>query len=144
MQLAAHAVVFLFRPDGLRTHAREGFIRRFDWAREHETDRLKERDCARLELSPFATNGRLADVTGDEVHALDLGDRDAESFSNRGLDEALAETDAELPGDDLDEEPRGLGVQAHEQRLQRFGFGCASRGADGLQRRLDLLEGYRL
>src|SRR5437867_2961401 len=49
VELAAHAVVLLLRPHGVRAHAREGFVGRLDRAREHEPDGLKQRDRARLE-----------------------------------------------------------------------------------------------
>ena len=144
MQLTAHAVVFLLRPHRLGAHAGERLARRLDGAGEHETDRLKQRDGAGLELSVLAPNGGLADVARDQVHAFHLRDRNPERLRDRGFDQAFAEADAHLAGDDLDEESSGLGVQPPEQSFERSGLGGATRSPDRFERPLDLLEGYRL
>ena len=114
MQLAAHAIVLFFRPDGARAHALERPRSGFDRAREHEADRLKQSDGAGLELAALAKHRRLADVTRHKMHALDLCDRDAEPLADRGFDEALAEPNAHLAGDDLHEKARGFRRHAPE------------------------------
>src|SRR5439155_1207975 len=87
MHLAPDAVVLLFGPDLVGAHAFEHFVWSFDRAREHESNRLKQRDGAGLELTALAARGRLADVAGDQVEPLDLRDRYAESLGDRGVDQ---------------------------------------------------------
>src|SRR5437879_12261243 len=72
MQLAAHAIVLFFRPDGARAHALERPRSGFDTAREHEAERLKQSDGAGLEIATRAKRRRRADVTRHKMHALDL------------------------------------------------------------------------
>src|SRR2546421_5158020 len=106
MHLAADAVVLLFGPNLVGAHAFEYLVWSFDRAREHESNRLKQRDGARLELAPLAPHGRLADDSGDQVEPLDLHDRYAESLGDRPLHQALDQADARLAVADLDEEAR--------------------------------------
>src|SRR5207245_4715100 len=106
---------------------------------------LEGGDRAGLEVAALAPDSRLTDVAGDEVHPLDLRDGNTERIRDRGLDEALAEPDPHLARNDLDEEARTLRVHAPEQGFERLGLGVAARGANRLQRRLDVGErdGFR-
>ena len=144
VQLTSHAVVLLLGPHCLRPHAGERLLRRLDGAREHEADRLKQGDGARLELPMLAPDCGFADIPGHEMHALHLRDRNPECLRDRSLNQAFAEADAHLAGDDLDEESRCLGVQPLEQGFKWFGFGGATRGPDRFERLLDFIEGHRL
>ena len=132
MHLAPDAVVLLFGPDLVGAHAFEHFVWSFDRAREHESNRLKQRDGAGLELTALAARGRLADVAGDQVEPLDLRDRYAESLGDRSLDQPLAQADAHLAGDDLDEEARRFGVHTPQHRFERRRLGVATSVANRL------------
>src|SRR3954469_10483990 len=135
MELAAHAVVLLLGPDRAGAHALENFARRLDRAREHEPHGLKQGNGAGLELPALASDRGLADVASDQVDALDLGHGYAERLRDSGLHEALAQSDAHLTAEDLDEEPRGFRIEAAKQRLQWLGLPVATRSADGLESR---------
>ena len=74
------------------------------------------------------------------MNAFDLRDRDAERLSDCGFDQALAQADAHLTRDDLDEEARRLGVHSPHHRFEWFGFRIAASGADRFQRRLHVGE----
>jgi len=87
---------------------------RLDRAREHEADRLKQRDGRGVDLPMLASNGGLADVASDEVDALDLRDRGFERLRDGRLDQPLAKADPKLTRDDLDEEARGLWIESPE------------------------------
>ena len=143
VKLAAHAVVLLLRPHCAGAHARECLTGRLDRAGQHESHRLEKSDRAGLELPALAAHGGFADVARHQVYALDLRDGDPESLGDGRLDQALAEADPHLAGDDLDEESRRLSVQSPDHCFQRSGLGVAARGADRLERRLDLAEGHR-
>ena len=140
MELTAHAVVLLLGPDRARAHALEGLASRLDRAREHEPHGLEQRDRAGLEVAALASDRCFADVASDQVDALDLGNGYAERLRDRGLHEALAQADPHLTAEDLDEEPRRLGIEAAKQRLEWFRLRVATRGADGLERRFHLGE----
>src|SRR5665213_83449 len=142
VELAAHAVVLLLGPDLVRAHPLEGLACGLHRACEHEANRLKESDCRRVELSALAANRRLSDVTRDEVNALDLGHRQSEGFCDRGFDEALAESNAHLAGDDLDHEAGALRVQPPQELLEGRRLGFAARGPYRLQRLFELHEGH--
>ena len=141
VQLAADSVVLLLRPDLLRAHALECFLRGLDRAGEHEADRLEEGHVARLDLTVLDPHRGLADVSGDQVDPLHLWNRHPERLCDRRFNEANAETDPHLARDDFDDEPRRLGVEAPQQLFERDGFLCrAPSRPDLLERRLDLLQ----
>ena len=144
MQLAPHAVVFLLRPYSAGPHASESFVRRLHGACEHEPDGLKRGDAADLDLAALQAHRGLANVPGDQVHPLDLRDRDTERLGDRRLDQPLAQADAHLARDDLDEKPRLLGIEALKKCFERFCLRVAARGADRLQRFFDVLHADRL
>src|SRR3989440_2447435 len=143
MHLAADAVVLLFGPNLVRAHAFEYLVWSFDRAREHESNRLKQGDGARLEFAALAPHGSLADVAGDQVEPLDLRDRYAESLGDRRLHQALAQADAHLAGDDLDEEARRFGVHPPQHRFERHRLRVATSVANRFQCRFDVLQSYR-
>src|SRR6266571_3358373 len=138
MKLAANAVVLLLRSDFSRAHPIKGLHRGLDRAGEHEPHRLEKGDGRCLQLAELAANRGLADVAGDEVHALDLRDGNAERFGDRSLHQSLAEAYAHLTRDDLDHKARRLRVQPAQERLQRRRLGRATRCSDRLERSLDL------
>ncbi len=144
MKLAANPVVFLLRPDARRAHALESLRGSFHRAREHEAHGLKQGDRGGVELLVLAADRGFADVAGDQMDALDLRDGDLERLGDRRFDQAFAEADAHLAGNDLDEEAGRFRLQAAQDPFQRRLFRFAARGADRLQRRFDVLQGNRL
>ena len=130
MHLAADAVVLLLGPYLARGHALEHLAWRLDRTGEHESNWLEERDRAGLEMSPLAPHRRLADIAGDEMDPFDLRDRHAECLGDRGLDQALAQADPHLAGDDLDEEPGRFWVHQPHHRFQWGHLRVASRAAN--------------
>ena len=88
----------------------------------------------------LAANRGLADVAGHEVHALDLLDRHLERVGDGGLDEALAQPDAHLARDHLDDEARGPCIDAAQQRLERLRLRRALRGANLVERCGEIFE----
>src|SRR5438270_4702763 len=140
MQLATDPVVLLFRPYLDRTHPLDRLLRRLHRARQHEADRLKQRDRRGLQLPVTAADSGLADVSRDQMDALHLRARHVEGLADRSLDQALAQADPHLTRDDLDHEPCRLRLDALQQPLEWSGLGAAACGADLLKRCGHLIE----
>ena len=77
---------------------------------EHELERMEEGDRGAAEAIVPGQHGRLADVAGQHPGALDGADRAFEGLGQGRLEEALAEPDPQLAGQDLDDVPGGQRV----------------------------------
>ena len=72
---------------------------------EHELERVEQRQLGVAELVVAGQLGQPADVAGQHAGPLDVVERAVERLGDRGLDEALAQPDAQLAAEHLDDAP---------------------------------------
>ena len=131
MQLAADAVVLVLDPDR-RAEAGHDLRRVLGRAGEHELERVEQRERGVLQPVVPGERGGPPDVAVEHPGPLHHVERTVERLGDRGLQETLAATDAELAGEDLHEvlggEWRRPREQLGEQRgLRRRALGIGDR-----------------
>ena len=94
---------------------------------------MEQRELRVAELVVARERGQPADVAGQHAGPLDVLDRAVERLGDRGLYQALAQPDAQLATEHLDDGLRRERVGAHEELVQQLRLGGRPRG--GLDRR---------
>ncbi len=105
MSLRADAVVLVLDGEG-RRQRRDDVGRSRQRLRQHEADRVEERELGRGERPPPGVLRDLADVAAQQVRAPDERERLAERRRDRFLDLRLLEADPQLAAEELRHEPR--------------------------------------
>ena len=131
VELGADAVVLVLDPDH-RPEARDDLGRVLGRRGEHELDRVEQAQARLVQAALFGADRRLAHVAGEHSGQLDLGRGPLERFGDGRLQQPLAQPDAQLPGQDLDDVLGGEGSRSAEQRAEERALGRGPRS--GLDR----------
>jgi len=121
MELAADPVVLVLDPDD-RPEAGQDLGGVLGRRREHELQRMEQRQLGRFETILAGEDGCLADVAGQHACPLDGVQWTIERFRDRRLDQALPEPDPEVARDDADDPPGGLRLRARQERGEQGGL----------------------
>ena len=130
VELGADPVVLVLHPD-LRAEAPKDLGGVLRGRGEHELDRMEDREARLTESILAGQRGKLPDVAGEHAGPLNLVEGSVVGAGDGGLDEALAEADPKLAGEDLDDVLGGERVGADEQLAEDRALGR------GPRRRLD-------
>ncbi len=121
VQLATDAVVFVLDPRLAADPAHDGRRILFRGG-EHELQRVHQPQLCRPERSAPGPHRDLADVTRQHPRPGDFGQRRAEGLGDPLFDQAGAQPDAQIAGQDLADILRLARGQPVEQFAQRLGL----------------------
>ena len=125
VELGADAVVLVLDPDQ-RPQARQDLGRILGRGGEHELDGVAQPQARLVQAPLFGEDRRLANVPGEHPRQLHLGRRSLERFGDGRLQQPLAQSDAQLAGEDLDHVLGGDAIAAPQQRAEDRALGRGS------------------
>ena len=96
--------------------------------REHEFQGVEEGERCAGQGVVAGESGEPADVADQHPGPLDVVERAVEGTRDRGLDQALAQTDPQVAAEHLDDVLRGQRVGPFEERAQDRGLAGRPRG----------------